>query len=397
MFLMANVTQSSGVRLGLIRMSGRDSGEAHRVASPLELFFDLVFVVAVSQASQSLHHGIAEGHAGPAVTGYAMIFFAIWWAWMNFTWFASAFDVDDWLYRVTTIVQMGGVLVLATGVHAAMSEGEWAVVTWGYVIMRVAMIAQWVRLAMSDPGQRAVALRYAVGIALVQCVWVVRIAFAADVQFWTFWPALVLELIVPVWAERVRTTPWHPHHIEERYGCFTLIVLGESLLASSNAIIPALGTGEHGTALIGLAIAGIVIAAAMWWIYFSREQGQRLNSPRRAFAFGYAHYFVFAAAGAVSAGIEVELGLLDGAEGISTAAAALAFTLPVAVFMAAIWLVMLRGRAPGIVSAVFLLAAAGVLLCGVLPVLTVAGTAGCLVVAVVALERGRVRERSPQG
>lgn len=191
-------------------------------------------------------------------------------------------------------------------------------------------------------------------------------------------------------AERARSTPWHPHHIAERYGCFTLIVLGESLLASSNAIIPALGTGEHGAELIGLAIAGVVIAAAMWWIYFSREQGGRLKTSRQAFAFGYAHYLVFAAAGAVSAGIEVELDLLEDA-GVAPGTTALAFTLPVAVFIATVWLVMLRGRISVLASVLFLLAAAVVLLCGVLPVLTVMGTAGCMVVAVIVLEWNRVR------
>ncbi|MEJ1920955.1 low temperature requirement protein A [Microbacterium sp. KHB019] len=377
--------------LGLVRMSGRDSREAHRAASPLELFFDLVFVVAVSQASQGLHHGIAEGEAGAAVLGYGMIFFAIWWAWMNFTWFASAFDVDDWLYRLTTIVQMGGVLVLATGVQSAMAEGEWAVVTWGYVIMRLAMVAQWARLAISDPEQRSVAIRYALGIVAVQLLWLARLLFSADVQFWSFWPAAILEMLIPVWAERARNTPWHPHHIAERYGCFTLIVLGESLLASSNAVIPALGAGEHTAALVGLAVAGIVIAAGMWWVYFSREQGERLGASPRAFAFGYAHYFVFASAGAVSAGIEVELDLLEDAHGVSTASSALAFTLPVAVFLVTIWLVMLRGRISEPASAIFLIAAALVLACGVLPVLTVAGTAVCLVIAVVTLEWDRLR------
>lgn len=377
-------------------MTGRDPGQQHRAASPLELFFDLVFVVAVSQASQNLHHGIVEGRAGESTLSYVMIFFAIWWAWMNFTWFASAFDVDDWLYRVTTIVQMGGVLVLATGVHAAMAEGQWAVVTWGYVIMRLAMVAQWVRLAVSDPEQRAVAVRYAVGIAFVQLVWVVRILFESDVQFWTFWPAAVLELLVPVWAERSRTTPWHPHHIAERYGLFTLIVLGESLLASSNAIIPALGATSHPEGLVGLAVTGILIAAGMWWMYFSREQGDRLTTTQQAFAFGYAHGLVFAAAGAVSAGIEVELELLEHAEHLSASTASLSFTIPVAVFMVTVWAVMFRGQVSAAVSALFLLAAAAVLACAVLPVFTVGGVAVCVVIAVAVVEWDRVRARGAQ-
>ena len=93
----------------------RSPTESHRAATPLELFLDLCFVVGVAQAAASLHHAIAEGHLHTALIGYPMVFFAIWWAWMNFTWFASAFDTDDWLYRTLTIVQMGGVLVLAIG------------------------------------------------------------------------------------------------------------------------------------------------------------------------------------------------------------------------------------------------------------------------------------------
>ncbi|MBO1805345.1 low temperature requirement protein A [Leucobacter ruminantium] len=379
-------------RFGLVRMSGRDPHQQHRVASPLELFFDLVFVIAVSQASQNLHHGIAEGHAGAAVLSYVMIFFAIWWAWMNFTWFASAFDTDDWLYRVTTIVQMGGVLVLAAGVHDAMADGQWATVTWGYVIMRLAMVTQWMRLAVSDPELRAVALRYAIGIASVQCLWVVRIAFSAEVQFWTFWPAMLLEVLVPVWAERARTTPWHPHHIAERYSLFVLILLGESLLASANAIIDALNSGEHAEGVVGLAAAGLVLAAGVWWMYFSHEYGEQLDSTRTGFGFGYAHYLLFAAVGAISAGIEVELDLLSGEpEHFTATTASLSLSVPVAVFMAVVWLILLRTRISGTASAVFLLATAAVVACAMLPVVTVVGAALCVVLAVATIEVQRIR------
>ena len=381
-------------RFGLIRMSGRDPRQQHRVASSLELFFDLVFVIAVSQASQNLHHGIVEGHAMATVLAYAMIFLAIWWASMNFTWFASAFDTDDWLYRVTTIVQMGGVLVLAAGVHDAMAEGEWATVTWGYVIMRLAMVAQWVRLAVSDPELRAVALRYAVGISVVQCIWVARIAFSSEVQFWSFLPAMLLEVLVPVWAERARNTPWHPHHIAERYSLFVLILLGESLLASANAIIDALNSGEHVDGIVGLAAAGLVLAAGVWWMYFSHEYGEQLSSASSGFAFGYAHYLLFAAVGAISAGIEVELGLLSGAsEHLSAATASLSLTAPVAVFMAVVWLILLRSRLSATASVVFLLAALVTLACALLPVITIVGAATCVVVSVVTVELQRVRQR----
>ncbi|WP_449278166.1 low temperature requirement protein A [Leucobacter sp. GX24907] len=366
------------------------------MASPLELFFDLVFVIAVSQASQNLHHGISEGHAASTTLAYSMIFFAVWWAWMNFTWFASAFDTDDWLYRLTTIVQMGGVLVLAAGVHDAMAAGNWGTVTFGYVIMRLAMVTQWVRLAISDPSLRRVALRYAAGIIVVQCLWVLRIVFPPEVQFWTFWPAMILELLVPVWAERARATPWHPHHIAERYSLFVLILLGESLLASANAVIDALQEGDHIEGIVGLAAAGLVLAAGVWWMYFSHEHGDLLDSPRTGFAFGYAHYFLFAAVGAISAGIEVELDLLTGhSEYLSPGTASLVLAVPVAIFMVVVWSTLLRPRLSAIAAAVFLTAAAGTLASALLPVVTVIGSAASVVAAVTAIEVHRARRTTP--
>ncbi|MDQ0387262.1 low temperature requirement protein LtrA [Streptomyces sp. DSM 42143] len=94
-------------------------------------------------------HSVAENHAGEGILDYAMVFFAIWWAWMNFTWFASAYDNDDVPYRIVTLVQIAGVLVLAAGVSRAFEDHDWTAVVIGYVIMRVAMSTQWLRAARS--------------------------------------------------------------------------------------------------------------------------------------------------------------------------------------------------------------------------------------------------------
>ena len=96
-------------------MRARSTTEQHRASTPLELFFDLCFVVAISQAASSLHHALAEAHYADALRGYGGVFFAIWWAWMNFTWFASAYDTDDVAFRVFVFVTMTGALILAAG------------------------------------------------------------------------------------------------------------------------------------------------------------------------------------------------------------------------------------------------------------------------------------------
>ena len=136
-------------------MMARDREQEYRSSTPLELFYDLCFVVAVAQAGSQLHHGLGAGpHAGSAwleLLRYAMLFFAIWWAWINFTWFASAYDTDDVFYRLLTLLQMAGVLVLAAGVPAAFESFDFTIMTFGYVIMRVAMIAQWIRVWFEYP------------------------------------------------------------------------------------------------------------------------------------------------------------------------------------------------------------------------------------------------------
>src|SRR3954454_8420156 len=98
------------------RMGGRDPDESHRVATPLELLFDLTFVVAYGRAADELAHYLAEDHLKAALLGFGFCAFAITWAWINFSWFASAYDTDDWVYRLLTMLQMVGVLVLALGI-----------------------------------------------------------------------------------------------------------------------------------------------------------------------------------------------------------------------------------------------------------------------------------------
>ena len=156
-------------------MRPRDIDEEHRASTPLELLFDLCFVVAVAQAADQLHAALSVGHFHTGIVGYLMVFFAIWWAWVNFTWFASAYDVDDLLYRLLTFVQIVGVLILAAGVAERVHTSDFATMTIGYVVMRIAMVAQWLRAASGDPAARQVALRYAAGIGILQVGWVARL------------------------------------------------------------------------------------------------------------------------------------------------------------------------------------------------------------------------------
>lgn len=371
-------------RLRLLPMRPREPHQPGRAATTLELFFDLVFVVAVSIASAQLHHQLAEGHVIDGLLSYGVVFFGIWWAWMNFTWFATSFDTDDWLYRALTILQMGGVLALAAGIEPAFVAHDYTVLVLSYVVMRVAMVAQWLRASSRAGSSRAATLTYAGGIAGVQVLWLGMLLLPPAAQPYVLVALIAAELAVPVLAERQGTTPWHPHHITERYGCFTLIVLGESLLASANAIIGALHDEAALGPLIWIAILTLVVTAALWWLYFWPPHHRAITSLARSLRYGYVHYFVFAAAGAFSAGIEVEIDLLTHHSELNPTLAALAVSGPVGVFVLGIWWIAIRESADRVVNTVVPSAAVLVLLDPVIPV-PVTLTAVIMVVVVVVL------------
>ena len=324
-------------------MRPRSPDEAHRAATPLELFFDLVFVVAIAQAAAGLHHAIGDLHALDGLLGYLLAFFGIWWAWMNFTWFASAYDVDDAPYRVLVFVQMTGALIFAAGVPG-FAEMDRTLAVIGYVVMRVAMVLQWIRAGMGDPERRACAHRYAIGISLAQVGWVLHL-WAPDAFVL---PGLLLliavEILVPAWAEARMQTTWHPHHIAERYGLMTIIVLGESVLAATLAIQAALAGGEALMELLPTIGGGLLILFSMWWLYFDRPVHDLLTSLPRAFVWGYGHYLVFASAAAVGAGLAVTTDVVTGHAEAGARTAGFAVAVPVAIYLLCLWVLHHRPR-----------------------------------------------------
>ena len=341
-------------------MVARNTDEAERAATPLELFFDLCFVVAVAQASSRLHHAVADGGAGSAVVSYVLVFFAIWWAWMNFTWFSSAYDNDDVPYRLLTFVQIVGVLILAAGVPRAFDDRDFDVVFAGYLVMRVGLVSLWLRAAHHNLEHRRTALRYATGISLCTVLWLLILLIGWPV--WAFLLGAAAELSVPMYAERPSQTSWHPHHNAERYGLFTLIVLGESVLAATVAFQHAIDERHTNVTLYLTAAAGLVTVFAMWWLYFAKPAQWFLTSLRVAFVWGYGHYLVFASAAAVGAGIAVNVDRATHHTSVSTAYAGAAVTIPVAVYLVTLWYLQVRPNTAGRIPMVLHLIAAALVL-----------------------------------
>jgi low temperature requirement protein LtrA len=316
-------------------MSGRDPGEAHRASTPLELLFDLTFVVAVARAGIELRDALAQGHAGHALAGYGAVFFGLWWAWVNFTWFASAYDTDDVPYRLLTLLQMAGVLVFAAGIPAAFEHFDFATVVIGYVIMRLALVAQWLRAARSHPEGRAGTLRYAAGVTVVQLCWIGWLFLPGLAHLAGFFVLAAAELAVPAWAEfGGRPTPWHPGHITERYGEFTIIVLGEVIAAIAAAMQEAVDRSGPSPGLLTAAAAGLLLVFALWWSYFKHSATEEIRqSLPWTFVWALAHYLIFAAVAALGAGLQVVIGTLTHGTRVTPAFAAFTVAIPVTIFI----------------------------------------------------------------
>ncbi len=330
----------SGIQQWLRPMQPRDPDEGHRASTPLELFFDLVFVVAVAQAANSLHHALIEGGSvGAPVGKYILVFFGIWWAWMNFSWFASAYDTEDIAYRLTVFVQMTGALIYAAGIPRAFDELDFSVAVIGYVVMRLAQVSHWLRAsAGAEPAAHTCARRYAIGIIVCQLGWIALLVLPGGWEVAGFIFLGACELLVPVWAERVGTTSWHASHITERYGLFTIIVLGESVLAGTVAIQTVLDEGGLDAELYGIIAGGLLLLFSMWWIYFDYQVPQLLTSNRIAFRWGYGHLLIFAAVAAVGAGLVVAVEHAAGHGHVSDVRAGMIVAVPVAVYLLALWL-----------------------------------------------------------
>ncbi|WP_331456309.1 low temperature requirement protein A [Tsukamurella asaccharolytica] len=330
----------SAARRRLTRMLGRDPHEEGRTATTLELFFDLTFVVVFSLAGVQLADAIAEAHYFTAFLGFGFCAFAAIWAWINFTWMASAFDTDDWLFRAVTMLQMIGVCIMALGIEpffASVTAGDRpnnTVLVIGYVVMRVALLAQWARVAVSSPQYRTAAVTYLAAITVAQVGWLFT-AFAPLTLAQIIVVGLVLyvvELGGPVIAEKRQRTPWNPHHIAERYGLLTIITLGEGVVGTVVALQALLEAQGWSPDVAVLGVAAMVLNLSIWWIYFSIPVGHALvRNPDKCFIWGYGHVVIFMAIAAFGAGLHVEaLGISHEAH-VSNVVVASAFVVPLAV------------------------------------------------------------------
>ncbi len=282
-----------------------------------ELFYDLVFVVAVA----GLGHRLLEDSTLGGFLSFTGLFVPLWWAWAGFTFYADRYDTDDLGQRVLAVAQMVAVALMA----ASISGGEAESLTGyalAYVAARVILIVMYLRARRHVPATRELVTGYTKGMSVAVAIWLISVAFPAPWQYILWAIGLVIDFATPYRMRRVQAkVPLDVAHLPERFGLFTILVLGESIAA----VVAGLDH-EGWTPLVTLTSAlGVVITAALWWVYFDNLDGtvvRRRADQQKAWkptAWIYGHLplviaLIMTAIGLEHAITEVEHHPLEGAD-----------------------------------------------------------------------------------
>ncbi|MGH7559979.1 MAG: low temperature requirement protein A [Gemmatimonadales bacterium] len=227
----------------------------------LELFFDLAFAGAVAEVGTTL----SRDYTPDGLLRFAFLFVLIWSAWVGYTVFSSRHGTDDAVQRLLTLAQMFAVATMAVNADGPLGGRDTAGFAAAYAAMRMLLALQYVR-ARRQPASRAVSGASAAGIGAGAVLWLASSLAGPPLRYGLWVAALVVDLGWPLVVRngKEQLQP-DPGHLPERFGLFTLILLGESIIA----VMAGMKQQEHwSTPAAASAAAGLAIALALWWCYF---------------------------------------------------------------------------------------------------------------------------------
>ena len=248
---MATAAETRSSRIAAVMREGE------RV-TPLELFFDLVFVLALTQCTALMAHdptwpGLAQG---------LLVLGVLWWTWVGYSWLTSVVDPEEGAVRGAMFAAMAALLIVSLCVPRAF--GELALVfAAAYGVVRAGHIALFTIASREDPSLRHSVNGLAVGTAVGVGLLAVSSLFDGLAQGAIWALALALDVSAPYFF--VDASGWRlaPGHFAERHGLILIVALGESIVAIGVAAELGLDAG-----IAAAAVLGIALAAAFWWIYF---------------------------------------------------------------------------------------------------------------------------------
>jgi low temperature requirement protein LtrA len=269
----------------------------------LELFFDLIFVAAVAQVAEPLRDDFSLA----GIVRFSVLFVLIWWAWIGNSLFATRFDTDDGLQRLLTLLQMFALAAMAANAGDALESRSSAGFAAAYAVVRFVLVAQYAR-ARQISSARGLATRHLAGHGLAAGLWLASAFVPAPARYAVWTTAMAIDLGTPWLAVRhAVVVPPDASHLPERFGLFTLILLGECVIA----VMHGMQSQENWSlAAASAAFFGMAMAFALWWWYFDGAGGaddRHVRTHRDALAFqiwSYAHLPFYVGSAIAFTGVE---------------------------------------------------------------------------------------------
>lgn len=281
--------------------------EEERRTTWLELFYDLVFVVAVSQ----LAHNLKEDISLSGVFGFVVLFIPVWWSWIGTTLYANRFDSDDVGHRLLIGVQMVTATAMAVNIHHGLAESS-AGFALSYAIGRAVLVIEYVRAGIHIPSARSLTTQYAIGFAIAASFWLISAATPTPWRFGLWTLGIIVDFATPLIGSKLHIgfLP-HASHLPERFGLFTLIVLGEAIIA----VVNGMSQQVWDVVTVITAVFGLLIAFSWWWVYFDNLGGTPIEMARTHGRIGVVNLWLYThlplVIGIASAGVGVEQILLN--------------------------------------------------------------------------------------
>lgn len=284
--------------------------EGKRAATWLELFYDLAFVVAVSILSGRLLGDITW----PGMASYFAYFALVWWLWASHTFYADRYDTDDLVYRLLAAGQMVAIVVIAASLQG--QSRSTMVFAIGYALTRILLVVMYSRAYRFVPETRDLVRGYVTGFGAATVVWAVAIFVPESARFVLWAVALTIDLATPYVMRREQArVPLDVSHLPERFGLFTILVLGESIAAVVEGLTH---VSWSWTSTLAAATA-IGIATGFWWLYFDNARGQvvrRVATVRRTWRpTGWIYTHLPLAAGLAALAVAMERALEEAGHG----------------------------------------------------------------------------------
>jgi len=297
---MTNFLQPPRLRIG-------EDSEEERRATWLELFYDLVFVVAVSQ----LAHNLTEDISLSGLFGFVALFIPVWWSWIGTTFYANRFDSDDVVRRLLVGLHMLTAAAMAINIHHGLGESS-AGFALSYALGRAVLIVEYVRAGIHIPSARPLTTRYAIGFAIAAFFWLISALLPIPWRFALWTLGIIIDFATPLTARKFQLglLP-HASHLPERFGLFTMIVLGEAIIAVVNGV----SEQKWDVLTVISAVFGLIIAFSLWWVYFDNLGGIPIKTARTNGRVGLVNLWLYThlplVIGIAASGVGVEQILLS--------------------------------------------------------------------------------------